>query len=106
MIIESFTSWANLNQNGFYIIALYLISPGYHSYRIQFNLTYLIDLIFVNKTDDVVLTAVTPPISDHSGTIVSLNTLNFKKPPKEVTLYDYDLADWTTIESRLTDLKT
>ena len=70
------------------------------------NSVSLIDLIFVNKTDDVVLTAVTPPISDHSGTIVSLNTLNFKKPPKEITLFDYELADWTTIESRLPELQT
>ena len=65
----------------------------------------LIDLIFINKTDDVVLTAVTPPISDHSGTIVSLNTLNFKKPPKETVIYDYDAANWTSIESRLCELK-
>ena len=70
------------------------------------NSVSLIDLIFINKTEDVVLTAVTPPISDHSGTIVSLNTLNFKKPPKDITLYDYESADWATIESRLTELKT
>ena len=70
------------------------------------NSVSLIDLIFINKTDDVVLTAVTPPISDHSGTIVSLNTLNFKKPPKEMTIYDYETADWTTIESRLSELTT
>ena len=69
------------------------------------NSVSLIDLIFINKTDDVVLTAVTPPISDHSGTLISLNTLNFKKPPKEITLYDYESADWTTIESRLTELR-
>ena len=56
------------------------------------NSVSLIDLIFISKTDDVVLTAVTPPISDHSGTIISLNTLNFKKPPKEITLYDYESA--------------
>ena len=70
------------------------------------NSVSLIDLIFISKTDDVVLTAVTPPISDHSGTIISLNTLNFKKPPKEITLYDYESADWATIESRLSELKT
>ena len=68
------------------------------------NSVSLIDLIFVSKTDDVVLTAVTPPISDHSGTIISLNTLNFKKPPKEITLYDYDTANWSLIESRLNEL--
>ena len=58
----------------------------------------LIDLVFVNKTDDVVLTAVLPPIADHSGTLVSLNTLSFKKPPKVITLYDYDTADWNAME--------
>ena len=70
------------------------------------NSVSLIDLIFINKTDDVVLTAVTPPISDHSGTILSLNTLNFKKPPKEMMIYDYDTANWIAIESRLSELST
>ena len=64
----------------------------------------LIDLVFVNKTDDVVLTAVLPPIADHSGTLVSLNTLSFKKPPKVITLYDYDTADWKAMESDVHNL--
>ena len=64
----------------------------------------LIDLVFVNKTDDVVLTAVLPPIADHSGTLISLNTLSFKKPPKVITLYDYDTADWNAIESEIPNL--
>ena len=65
----------------------------------------LIDLIFINKTDDVVLTALLPPIADHSGTLISLNTLSFKKPPKIITTYDYETADWAAIESDLHLLK-
>ena len=73
----------------------------------KFNMSVsLIDLIFVNKTDDVVMTAVTPPISDHSGTVLSINTLNFKKPPREITLYEYENANWTEISNRLTELDT
>ena len=68
------------------------------------NSVSLIDLVFVNKTDDVVLTAVLPPIADHSGTLISLNTLTFKKPPKVITLYDYDTADWKAIESEIPNL--
>ena len=68
------------------------------------NSVSLIDLVFVNKTDDVVLTAVLPPIADHSGTLISLNTLSFKKPPKVITLYDYDTADWEAIESEIPNL--
>ena len=64
----------------------------------------LIDLIYVNKTDDVVLTAILPPIADHLGTLISLNTLSFKKPPKVITQYDYDSADWTAIESDISNL--
>ena len=63
--------------------------------------TSLIDLIFVNKTDDVVLTATTPPIADHSGTFISMNTLTFKKPPKKFVKYDYDTANWDGIEDKL-----
>ena len=59
--------------------------------------TSLIDLIFVNKTDDVVLTATTPPIADHNGTLISINTLTFKKPPKKFIKYDYDAANWDEI---------
>ena len=63
--------------------------------------TSLIDLIYVNKTDDVVLTATTPPIADHSGTFISMNTMTFKKPPKNFIKYDYDAANWDGIEEKL-----
>ena len=66
--------------------------------------TSLIDLIFVNKTDDVVLTATTPPIADHSGTFISMNTLTYKKPPKKFVKYDYDTANWEGINSNLQSL--
>ena len=66
--------------------------------------TSLIDLIFVNKTDDVVLTATTPPIADHCGTLISMNTLTFKKPPKKFIKYDYDTANWEGIEATLQPL--
>ena len=66
--------------------------------------TSLIDLIFVNKTDDVVLTATTPPIADHSGTLISMNTLTFKKPPKKFVKYDYDATCWDGIEEKLIEL--
>ena len=52
------------------------------------------------------MTAVTPPISDHSGTVLSINTPNFKKPPREITLYEYENATRTEISNRLTELDT
>ena len=61
-----------------------------------------INISNVNKTDDVVLTATTPPIADHSGTFISMNTLTFKKPPKNFIKYDYDATNWDGIDEKLT----
>ena len=46
--------------------------------------TSLIDLIFINKTENVILHAVLPSIADHLGTMVSLHCKTFQ--PKEKTL--------------------
>ena len=61
----------------------------------------LIDLIFINKKESVVSTAVLPPIADHSCTLLSLNTLTFKKAPKKIIKYDYEAADWNAIKEEV-----
>ena len=43
--------------------------------------TSLIDLIFMNKTENVILQAVLPTIADHLGTMLALNCMTFQ--PKE-----------------------
>ena len=62
------------------------------------NSTSLIDLIFIDKTDNVILTAVTPAIADHAGTMLSLNTLSRPTPPKKFLKFDYTKGDWSGIE--------
>ena len=64
----------------------------------------LLDLIFINKTENVVSTAVLPPVADHSCTLLSLNTLTFKKPPIKVMKYDYEAADWDKIKDKVTKI--
>jgi hypothetical protein len=68
------------------------------------NSTSLIDLIFIDKTDNLILTAVTPAIADHAGTMLSLNTLSRPTPPKTFMKFDYARGDWSGIESVLLEL--
>lgn len=68
------------------------------------NSTSLIDLIFIDKTDNLILSAVTPAIADHAGTMISLNTLSRPTPPKTFLKFDYTKGDWSAIESVLLEL--
>ena len=72
----------------------------------QFNLSCsLIDLIYIEKIDNVVLTGLLPPLSDHSGTLLSCNTLTFKPQPKVFNSYSYDEANWKLIREGLIELE-
>lgn len=72
----------------------------------QFNLSCsLLDLVFVEKVDNVVLTGLLPPLSDHSGTLLSLNTLSFKPQPKVFRSYNYEDANWNLIGKKLLELE-
>ena len=72
----------------------------------QYNMSCsLLDLVFVQKTDSVVLTGLLPPLSDHSGTLLSLNTLSFKPQPKVFKSYNYEEANWNLIEQKLIELE-
>ena len=64
----------------------------------------LIDLIFTDKIDNNVLTGLLPPISDHCGTILSLNTLSFKPQPKRFRQLQYDEANWKSIKAKFIEL--
>ena len=72
----------------------------------QFNLSCsLIDLVFVQQIDSVVLTGLLPPLSDHSGTLLSLNTLSFKPQPKVFKSFNYEEANWNRIGEKLFELE-
>ena len=72
----------------------------------QVNLSCsLLDLIYVEKMDSVVLTALVPPMSDHSGTLLSLNSLTFKPQPKIFRSYNYEEANWNLIREKLLELE-
>ena len=61
--------------------------------RITLNCLSLIDLIFVNQTDDVICHGTLPKIADHDGVIVSFNTKNIKPKNKTKIIFDYNNAD-------------
>ena len=64
----------------------------------------LIDLIFTDKIDNIVMTGILPPLSDHCGTIVSVNTLSFKQKPKKFKQFQYDEANWNKIKEAFLEL--
>ena len=64
----------------------------------------LIDLIFADKVDNIVLTGTLPPLSDHCGTMISVNTLTFKPRPKTFQQYQYEEANWNKIKEAFNDL--
>ena len=53
----------------------------------------LIDLIFVNKPDDIICHGTLPNIADHEGTLVCFNTKSKKPKQKSKIIYDYKNAD-------------
>ena len=64
----------------------------------------LIDLIFADKIDNIVLTGLLPPLSDHCGTLISVNTLSFKQKPKKFKQYQYEDANWKKIKDAFNEL--
>ena len=72
----------------------------------QYNLSCsLLDLVYVQKIDSVVLTGLLPPMSDHSGTLLSLNSLSFKPQPKVFRSYNYEEANWNLVRDKLLELE-
>ena len=61
--------------------------------RFTINCISLIDLIFVNESDDVVCHGTLPRIADHEGVLVSFNIESKKQKPKTKIIYDYKNAD-------------
>ena len=53
----------------------------------------LIDLIYVNKPDDIDCHGTLPQIADHDGVLISFNTKAEKESPKTKIIYDYNNAD-------------
>ena len=53
----------------------------------------------------MVLTGLLPPLSDHSGTLLSLNTLSFKPQPKVFKSFNYEEANWNLIGEKLRELE-
>ena len=53
----------------------------------------LIDLIFINKPDDIICHGTLPKIADHDGTLVSFNTKTNKQKQQTKIIYDYNNAD-------------
>ena len=64
----------------------------------------LIDLIFTDKIDNIVLTGLLPPLSDHCGTLISVNTLSFKQKPKKFKQHQYEDANWKRIKESFNEL--
>ena len=72
----------------------------------QYNLSCsLLDLVYVQKTESVVLTGLLPPLSDHSGTLLSLNSLSFKPQPKVFRSFNYEEANWNLVREKLLELE-
>ena len=71
----------------------------------QVNLSCsLIDLVFSSKLENVVLTATLPPVADHAGTLLCLNTLSYKSKPVVMDKPIYDEADWNAVKIKLQEL--
>jgi hypothetical protein len=64
----------------------------------------LIDLIFVNSSEGVLLAGVLSPIADHCGTFISINSLVKRRPDKVITVRDYNKVDWPGLTKHLEQL--
>ena len=53
----------------------------------------LIDLFYLNNSENVICHGTLPKIADHDGVIVSFNVKSQKQAQKTKTLYDYKNAD-------------
>ena len=54
------------------------------------NSVSLIDLIFLDRLDDVIVHGTIPGPADHEGIFVSFSTISSKPKPRTIKKYDYD----------------
>ena len=69
--------------------------------RFSQNCTSLIDPIFVDRIDDVVVHGTIPGPADHEGVFVSFTTISSKPKPRQIKLFDYDNTDLTGLFKHL-----
>ena len=62
--------------------------------RVTENTVSLIDLIYVNKIDDIVCHGTLHKIADHDGVMVCFDIVCKKQKTKTKTIYDYSKADF------------
>ena len=62
--------------------------------RVILNTSSLIDLFYVNNTDDVVTHGTLPKIAEHDGVLNSFNIKMEKQKHRLKTIYDYKKADF------------
>ena len=72
-------------------------------YTVTF-LTSLIDLIFINKTDYVILNAVLPSVDDPCCTWISINCKKLTPKQKIINKYYYNDSNWHELKKLLIDL--
>ena len=61
--------------------------------RVTLGSTSLIDLIFINKPDDLICHGTVPKIADHEGVLASFNIKSQKKKANSRIIFDYKNAD-------------
>ena len=67
--------------------------------RITDTSTSLIDLLYVDSSEDVVIHGTLPKIADHDGIFASFNTLSAKPEPVTKMIYDYKNCDIEGLKS-------
>ena len=69
--------------------------------RISRNCTSLIDLVFVDRIDDVVVHGTIPGPADHEGVFTSFTTISSRPKPRKIKIFDYDNTDLTGLNNHL-----
>ena len=72
--------------------------------RVTINCLSLIDLIFVNDSDDVVCHGTLTTIADHKGVLASFNIESQTPKPKTKIIYDFKNADINGLIKHIKDL--
>ena len=58
--------------------------------RLTQNTSSLVDLVFVQNQDFLIIHGTLPRIADHDGTLVSFHTTRQKEKPRTRTIYEYN----------------
>ena len=61
--------------------------------RVTLGSMSLIDLIFTNRSDNIICHGTLPKIADHEGVLVSLNTKSQRNKPNTRIFHDYKNTD-------------